>query len=115
MKRAGLEKGAIVYTCGGQMEQAAGAARCPRASAMEGSGVPEVKRARQERQAITWPLAIEPPLPVRGSGLGWVDWWDDAELSTAVLQRAAAERERDLAEAVGRVREQLRRMAVTKM
>ena len=40
---------------------------------------------------IRWPDTGEAPRPVRGSGLGWVDWWDDASVSTAAL-RAEGER-----------------------
>lgn len=70
-----------------------------------------VKRAGNGAAAINWPEAVEPPFPVRGSGLGWVDWWDDPSLSTAWLRQAAAQREREQGEQIEQARAELMELA----
>jgi hypothetical protein len=54
--------------------------------------------------AINWPEAGEPAFPVRGWGLGWVDWWDDPELSTIVLRQTVARWKQERSRQIEQVR-----------
>jgi hypothetical protein len=55
------------------------------------------KRAPSKHRPTDW--------PIRGSGLGWQDRWDDPDLDTAVLRLVAEQVRQAQAAAVSRVRQ----------